>query len=52
MGSIADFLPGLATGSAAVNTGSDVVDSGADIFAEILSTIGGFVAQATGSLDS
>ena len=52
MGSIADFLPGLAAGSNAVNTGSDVVDSGAGIFAEVLNTIGGFIAQATGSLDA
>lgn len=51
MGSIADFLPGLATGSAAVDTGSDVVDSGAGIVAEVLDTIGGFIAQATGSLN-
>lgn len=50
MGSIETFLPGLATGSDAVNTGSDVVDSGAGIIAEVLNTIGGFVAQATGSL--
>ena len=50
MGSIADFLPGLAAGSAAVSTGSDVVDGGAGIFAEILETIGGFITQATGSL--
>ena len=50
MGSIETFLPGLAAGSAAVNTGSDVVDSGTDIFGEILETIGGFIAQATGSL--
>ena len=50
MGSIATFLPGLATGSDAVNTGSDVVDTGAGIFATILDTIGGFVAEATGSL--
>ncbi|MGX1857172.1 hypothetical protein ACWIFB_07005 [Dietzia sp. NPDC055340] len=51
MGSIAQFLPGLASGSAAVNTGSDVVDGGADIFAQILTTIGGFITQATGSLE-
>ena len=50
MGSIATFLPGLADGSLAVDTGSDIVDSGAGIFAEILNTIGGFVADATGSL--
>ena len=50
MGSIADFLPGLASGSAAVNTGSDVVDSGAGLFGEVLNTIGGFISQATGSL--
>ena len=50
MGSIADFLPGLAAGSNAVSTGSDVVDGAAGIFGEILSTIGGFIAEATGSL--
>lgn len=52
MGSIADFLPGLAEGSLAVDTGSDVVDTGAGIFAEVLTTIGGFITQATGSLDA
>ena len=50
MGSIETFLPGLAAGSNAVNTGSDIVDGGAGIFGEILSTIGGFIADATGSL--
>lgn len=52
MGSIADFLPGLAAGSNAVSTGSDVVDTGAGIFADVLNTIGDFVAQATGSLEN
>lgn len=50
MGSIATFLPGLAEGSLAVDTGSDVVDGAAGIFGEILNTIGGFIAEATGSL--
>jgi len=50
MGSIQTFIPGLATGSAAVNTGSDVVDSGADIVAQVLRTIGDLVGQVTGSL--
>lgn len=51
MGSITDFLPGIASGSAAVNTGSAVVDTGADIAATVLGTIGDFVAQAFGSLE-
>lgn len=50
MGSIETFLPGLATGSAAVNTGSAVVDGGADLFASVLGFFGDLVAQATGSL--
>lgn len=50
MGSIETFLPGLGAGSTAVATGSDVVDGATDIFGEILNTIGGFIAQATGSL--
>ncbi|MBM7230604.1 MULTISPECIES: hypothetical protein [Dietzia] len=50
MGSIQTFLPGLATGSDAVNTGSQVVDAGAGLFADVLETLGGFVTQITGSL--
>ena len=52
MGSITGFLPGIASGSAAVSTGSAVVDTGADIAATVLSTIGGFVSQAFGSLEA
>ncbi|GAA3509895.1 hypothetical protein [Dietzia aurantiaca] len=50
MGSIAQFLPGLATGSDAVNTGSAVVDGGAGLFADVLGFFGDLVIQATGSL--
>lgn len=50
MGSITDFLPGLATGSSAVNTGSAVVDGGADLFGDVLNFFGGLVSQVTGSL--
>lgn len=50
MGSIAGFLPGIATGSDAVNSGSAVVDGGAGLFADVLNFFGGLVSQATGSL--
>ena len=52
MGSIESFLPGLATGSAAVNTGSQVVDGGADLAAEVLGFFGGLVASVTDALGS
>ena len=52
MGSIADFLPGLAAGSNAVNTGSAVVDGAAGRFGAVLSFFGALVAQATGSLEN
>ena len=52
MGSITDFLPGLAAGSTAVNTGSQVVDGGADLGASVLGFFAGIVntfAQTLGS---
>ena len=52
MGSIDQFLPGLAAGSNAVDTGSAIVDTGAGIFGEVLQTIGGFVSQITEALGS
>ncbi|WP_167400741.1 hypothetical protein [Dietzia lutea] len=33
---ISEFLNGLATGSAAVNTGSEVVDGGGDLAAQVI----------------
>lgn len=52
MGSIDQFLPGLASGSLAVDTGSGVVDGAAGIFGDVLNTIGGFVADVVGGLGS
>ncbi|WP_188064772.1 hypothetical protein [Dietzia sp. ANT_WB102] len=52
MGSIETFLPGLATGSDAVNTGSDIVDGGAGLFADVLGFIGGLVSKVTETLGS
>lgn len=57
MGSIETFLPDPTKGpdpakdAAAVEAGPDVLDGAAGIFGEILDTIGGFIAQATASLD-
>lgn len=50
MGSIQTFIPGLATGSSAVNTGSQVVDGGADLVAQVLNFFGDIVGTVTGSL--
>ena len=52
MGSIETFLPGLATGSAAVTTGSQVVDGGADLAASVLGFFGDIVKTVTETLGS
>ncbi|MBB0996797.1 hypothetical protein [Dietzia maris] len=52
MGSIESFLPGLATGSAAVNTGSQVVDGGGDLAASVLGFFGDIVKTVTETLGS
>ena len=52
MGSIETFLPGLATGSAAVNTGSDIVDGGGDLAASVLGFFAGIVSTVTDALGS
>lgn len=52
MGSVTEFLPGLAAGSAAVNTGSDVVDGGADIVSEVVGFFGDIVENIFGAVDS
>lgn len=48
MGSVSEFIDGIATGSSAVNTDSDVVDGGTDLFAEVL----GFFTDLLGNLGS
>lgn len=52
MGSIQTFLPGLATGSDAVNTGSQVVDGGAGLAADVLGFFAGLVNTVTDALGS
>ena len=49
MGSITDFLPGLAAGSTAVNTGSQVVDGGAGLFADVLNFFGDLISSVVDS---
>ena len=50
MGSIEQFLPGLAAGSNAVNTGSQVVDGGAGLAADVLGFFAGLVSTVTDAL--
>ena len=52
MGSIEQFLPGLAAGSGAVNTGSQVVDGGAGLAADVLGFFAGLVSTVTDALGS
>ncbi|MCT2138871.1 hypothetical protein ACQREA_04275 [Dietzia cinnamea] len=52
MGSIEQFLPGLAAGSNAVNTGSQVVDGGAGLAADVLGFFAGLVSTVTDALGS
>lgn len=52
MGSIEQFLPGLAAGSNAVNTGSQVVDGGAGLAADVLGFFSGLVSTVTDALGS
>ena len=49
MGSVTQFLPGLAAGSVAVDTGSDVVDGGAGLFAEVLGFFGELISSVVDS---
>ena len=52
MGSVTQFLPGLAAGSTNVNTGSAVVDGGAELAATVLGFIGGLVEDVFGAIES
>ncbi|MFN3601172.1 MAG: hypothetical protein ACK4UY_07275 [Dietzia sp.] len=40
---ISDFINGIATGSATVNTGSEAADFGTDLIAQVLGFFGGIV---------
>ena len=49
MGSVTQFLPGLAAGSNAVNTGSAVVDGGAELFGSVLTFFGDLISSVVDS---
>ena len=52
MGSITEFLPGLAAGSNNVSTGSDIVDGGAGLVGEVLVFFGGLVESVFEAVNS
>lgn len=52
MGSITEFLPGLATGSDAVDTQSAIVDGGAGLAADVLNFFGGLVDSVFDAVNS
>jgi len=52
MGSITEFLPGLAAGSNAVSTGSDIVDGGAGLAGDVLEFFGGLVDSVFDAVNS